>query len=163
MAVRLSTFLTGASLLALALPAFAQDHSHHGAPPAPPSSARQTPPSDPHAGHAAPAMPQGHVHSPGMVLSPPRSEPADPHAGHDMATMDHPTTSTLGHWPMTRDASGTSWQPDLSVHGGVHTGTGDWSLMGHAQLNLVYDWQNGPRGDEKMFVSGMIMGAARRD
>lgn len=124
--------LAGASLLALALPAAAQDHSHH-----------QTP---------APA-------------------PADPHAGHDMSLMqrdnhgaDHGAmTSPLGAWPMTRDASGTSWQPDLSRHGGVHWNRGDWSFMSHAQINLVYDQQNGPRGDDKTFVSGMIMGSARRD
>ena len=30
-------------------------------------------------------------------------------------------------------------------------------------LNGVYDWQEGPRGDEKGFVSGMLMGMARRD
>ena len=35
--------------------------------------------------------------------------------------------------------------------------------MGHVLLNGVYDWQDGPRGDEKAFVSGMIMGMARRD
>jgi len=35
--------------------------------------------------------------------------------------------------------------------------------MGQAQLNLVHDSQGEPRGDDKTFVSGMIMGAARRD
>jgi len=35
--------------------------------------------------------------------------------------------------------------------------------MGHAMLNLIHDRQNGPRGDDKTFVSGMIMGAARRE
>ena len=75
----------------------------------------------------------------------------------------HAMISPLGHWPMSRDASGTSWQPDLSEHGGVHVARGDWAFMGHAQLNLTHDWQNGPRGDRKTFVGGMIMGSARRD
>lgn len=141
MAVRLYAPFAGATLLATALPAAAQEHSDHTAPQAP-----------------APA-PSPHVHTPGMVMP---AEP-DPHAGHDMAGMDHAVTSPMGPWPMTRDASGTSWQPDLSEHGGVHTSRGDWSFMGHAQINLVQDWQNGPRGDDKTFVSGMIMGAARRD
>jgi hypothetical protein len=35
--------------------------------------------------------------------------------------------------------------------------------MGHAALSLVHDRQNGPRGDDKTFVGGMLMGAARRD
>jgi hypothetical protein len=39
---------------------------------------------------------------------------------------------------------------------------GDWMFMGHALIDGVYDWQDGPRGDEKSFVSGMIMGMARR-
>lgn len=137
MAARSFAPLAGASLLALALPAAAQDHSHHPAPPA------QTPAPKPAAATPAP----------------------DPHAGHDMTTPgeSHAMASPLGVWPMSRDASGTAWQPDLSEHGGVHAMRGDWSFMGHATLNLTWDRQDGPRGDEKTFVSGMVMGAARRD
>lgn len=40
---------------------------------------------------------------------------------------------------------------------------GPWVLMGHIMLNGVYSWQDGPRGDEKAFLAGMIMGIARRD
>jgi hypothetical protein len=69
----------------------------------------------------------------------------------------------LGSFLMTREASGTSWQPDDSIHGGVHAMAGDWMLMGHAALNLVYDRQQGPRGGEMGFVSGMAMGTARRE
>jgi hypothetical protein len=36
-------------------------------------------------------------------------------------------------------------------------------LMGHATLNGVYDWQEGPRGGERTFVSGMVMGMAKRE
>ena len=64
----------------------------------------------------------------------------------------------LGPYPMSREASGTAWQPDASQHGGIHVAAGDWTLMGHAALNLVYDWQEGPRGDEKVFVAGMVDG-----
>ena len=35
-------------------------------------------------------------------------------------------------------------------------------LMAHGTLNLVYDHQSGPRGDDKAFASGMLMGMARR-
>ena len=69
----------------------------------------------------------------------------------------------LGHYPMAREASGTSWQPDSTTHTMGHAMSGDWMLMGHVLLNAVYDWQDGPRGDEKAFVSGTIMGVARRD
>ncbi|NJC41937.1 hypothetical protein GGQ87_002232 [Brevundimonas alba] len=154
MAARSLAPVAGASLLALASPASAQDHSHHAAEPVPATA--QVPAAlavDPHAGHHMPAD---------SAVQP---TPDDPHQGHAMS-MDgdaHPMTSPLGNWPMSRDASGTSWQPDLSEHGGVHGRRGDWSFMGHVQLNLTHDWQNGPRGDETTFVSGMIMGAARRD
>jgi hypothetical protein len=82
-----------------------------------------------------------------------------------MEGMDHEgsaMTGALGAYPMTREASGTSWQPDASEHSGVHVMRGDWTLMGHALINGVYDRQNGPRGDERGFVSGMVMGMAKR-
>ena len=73
------------------------------------------------------------------------------------------STGILGSYPMTRDASGTSWQPDDAAHGGIHAMAGDWMLMGHMTLLGVYDNQSGPRGDEKVFPAGMLMGTARRD
>jgi hypothetical protein len=77
------------------------------------------------------------------------------HAGHEM-------TGALGSYPMARESSGTAWQPDTSEHEGVHVMTGDWTLMAHGTLNLVYDHQSGPRGSDKLFASGMLMGMARR-
>jgi hypothetical protein len=40
---------------------------------------------------------------------------------------------------------------------------GPWMLMGHANLFGVFDSQSGPRGDDKAYLAGMIMGMARRD
>ncbi len=71
-------------------------------------------------------------------------------------------TGALGPYPMARDASGTAWQPDTSIHEGLHRTSGDWTLMAHGTFNLVYDHQSGPRGDDKVFASGMLMGMARR-
>jgi hypothetical protein len=79
------------------------------------------------------------------------------HAGHNMAMTD-----AFGSYPMTRESSGTAWQPDNSEHTGLHEMNGDWTLMGHGVVNLVYDHQSGPRGDDKFFASGMLMGMARR-
>jgi hypothetical protein len=80
--------------------------------------------------------------------------------------MDHDghaaMTGALGPYPMTREASGTAWQPDASEHSGLMVQSGDWMLMGHDMLNLVYDHQSGRRGDDKAFVSGMLMGMAQR-
>lgn len=90
--------------------------------------------------------------------------PADDH-GEQHHPADHAMamTGALGFYGMTREASGTSWQPDSTKHTMGHVMRGRWVLSGHAMLNAVYDWQDGPRGDEKAFVSGMVMGVARRD
>jgi hypothetical protein len=72
-------------------------------------------------------------------------------------------TGALGPYAMSREASGTSWQPDASPHAGIHVMAGDWMLMGHALLNAVYDRQSGPRGDARGFVAGMVMGMAGGD
>ena len=70
-------------------------------------------------------------------------------------------TSALGPYSMTREASGTSWQPDASEPMGDHAMHGAWMSMSHATLNLVYDDQGGPRGDAMTFVSGMVMAMAQ--
>jgi len=93
-----------------------------------------------------------------LVLLVAAEDPA--HAGH---AMSMPMTGALGGYPMSRDASGTSWQPDSTPHAMGHVMRGDWSLMGHTLLNGVYSWQEGPRGDEQVFIAGMVMGSARRD
>ena len=83
-----------------------------------------------------------------------------------MAGMDHTghgaMTGALGSYPMERESSGTAWQPDTSEHLGVMSEAGDWMLMGHGVLNVVANHQSGRRGDDKAFVSGMLMGMARR-
>jgi hypothetical protein len=102
----------------------------------------------------APGLPQ----SMPTAATPGAMNMSGPAGDHSMAM-----TGALGAYEMTREASGTSWQPDASVHAGVHVMAGGWTLMGHALLDIVYDWQSGPRGDERGFVSGMVMGMARRE
>ncbi len=130
-----------AAWLMLAAPGWAQDHQHDHA----------TPPQQ-----EEPAVAPEHDHS--QMEHGDHSSAADSHAMM-MANM----RGTLGPYAMGRDASGTAWQPDVSSHGGLHRHAGDWMLMGHVMLNGVYAWSDGPRGDEKAYVAGMIMGAARRD
>ncbi|HVY88509.1 MAG TPA: hypothetical protein VG942_06545 [Hyphomonadaceae bacterium] len=78
----------------------------------------------------------------------------------DMSTM---MTSAFGSYVMSRDSSGTSWQPEIAGHGGIHTMGGGWMVMTHAQLDAVYTDQDGPRGDDKAFLAGMAMVMAQRD
>jgi len=119
---------------------------------------------------AAAAHAQGMADMPGMAMpppppaSPPPATPA-PMAGMDMSSPTGPAmtmTGALGAYPDARDASGTSWQPDASPDMGVMSMSGEWMVMGHALLNLVYDHQGGPRGDERTFLAGMFMGMAQR-
>jgi hypothetical protein len=148
-----SLYLASAAAgLALAAPAAAQHQGHagHMMPPAEPARAPAPPPG------AAPADHSGHG---GMAM---------PAAGdeNDLGSTElagSGPSGALGPYPPGREASGTSWQPDTSGHHGVHVMAGDWMLMGHALLNGVYDWQEGRRGGEKGFVSGMAMAMARRD
>jgi len=99
----------------------------------------------------------------------PPAKPAEDHSQMDHSKMDHGQMNNigmdhgaLGAYASTRDASGTSWVPDASTHSGLHATAGDWMLMGHATLDGVYSWQDGPRGDEKFFAAGMLMGTAQR-
>ena len=78
--------------------------------------------------------------------------------GMDMTHAESP----LGSYPMARDASGTSWQPDASTQSDLMQHAGGWMLMEHAMLNGIYDSQSGPRGGDKDFVAGMVMLMAQR-
>ena len=84
-----------------------------------------------------------------------------PSMDHSQMDMGKSMTSALGPYPMNREASGTSWQPDASAPMGEHKMHGDWMTMSHADFNLIYDSQGGPRGDQKTFVAGMVMGMAQ--
>lgn len=137
--------------LITALPAAAQDpHAGHAMPTAPVAA----PPADPHAGHVTPEMDHSkmdHSTMPGMD-----------HGEMPGMDMSHAMTGALGPYPMTREASGTAWQPDASTHEGLHVMRGPWMVMVHGVMNGVYSSQGGPRGDDKTFASGMLMGMAQR-
>ena len=100
---------------------------------------------------------QGHIGHPHV------DQPQEPiPAGASPAGTAHAHTAAFGPYPTQREASGTAWQPDTSSHTGLMAQTGGWTLMGHGVLNLVYDHQNGARGDDEVFGSGMLMAMARR-
>lgn len=117
---------------------------------------------------AAPALAQQHDHSAHQQEQEPTHDHGG-HHGHEAGAHDEPimaghtTAGALGPYPMRREASGTAWQPDTSVHGGAHAARGMWTIMSHLMLNGVYAGAEGPRGDEKAFVAGMAMVSGRRD
>ncbi|MDE2578911.1 MAG: hypothetical protein KGL46_08915 [Hyphomicrobiales bacterium] len=88
--------------------------------------------------------------------------PALAHMGHQHGAGGAPMQSPYGPYPSTRDASGTSWQPQSTPHEGAHFMVDDWMLMAHGTVYGVYDRQSGPRGGQKGFAAGMLMGMAQR-
>ncbi|MGZ4971793.1 MAG: hypothetical protein ACXWDN_03465 [Limisphaerales bacterium] len=77
------------------------------------------------------------------------------HEGH--SGSQHEMHGFYGKYPMTREASGTSWQPEITPMQGVHWMTGDWMLMAHGFAYGIYDNQGGSRGDDKFFSANMAM------
>jgi hypothetical protein len=80
----------------------------------------------------------------------------------DHSKTGHAMRGMYGPYSMTREASGTSWQPDSSPHEGIMAMTGEWMTMIHGFVNQVYDDQGGPRGDTKNFSSSMLMVMGQR-
>jgi len=91
------------------------------------------------------------------------------HSGHDMAGMDMRDHSMamhglLGTYGMSREASGTSWQPEAAPHSGIHWMPGDdWMVMLHGRVTGIADWQSGPRGDDQVLSQSMVMAMGSKD
>lgn len=152
------------AVLALAGTAAAQDH-HAMAHGAMPPAATATPPATPTeaaqdmsgmAGMEGIDM-SAHAHHHGAT---PAVESALPDTG--VAPMAMAMTGAFGPYPMTREASGTSWQPDSTPMDGIHAMYGPWMTMFHGYVDTVYDHQSGPRGDRQAFSESMLMAMASR-
>ena len=111
-----------------------------------------------------------------LIAAPAAAQDQDPH--HDMQGMEdmqgmqgmegmhhgmHAMRGMLGNYSMSREASGTAWQPESTPHMGVHAMWNGWDLMTHGFTSLIFDHQDGPRGGEKTFSENMLMGMASRD
>jgi hypothetical protein len=166
----------GALALAwMATPAWAQ-HAGHQMPPPERPTAEQPEVSPEHREHHAPAEAKPDAQEPmdhPQMEHPQMEHPQVDHSqvdhsamGHGATAAQHPghdaMTAALGRYPMTRETSGTAWQPDTSKHSALHLTSGEWTLMAHGVLDLVFDHQSGRRGDDKLFPAGMLMGMARR-
>jgi hypothetical protein len=103
-------------------------------------------------------------------LAPARPSPKQDHSarpdhqmpqGHSMSgehSADHgEMRSPFGPYPMSRDASGTSWQPEATPMEGIMWKAGAWDAMLHGFVYGVHDRQGGPRGDTKIFAESMLM------
>lgn len=108
---------------------------------------------------SAPAPPA----NPSPAPSPPPATPpaTDGYmAGMDMSGMASGAAmmaGDLGPYPMTRDGSGTAWQPQSTPMEGLAWQAGGWSGMAHGYIDLVADHQDGPRGGDENFSESMLM------
>lgn len=82
-------------------------------------------------------------------------------AAHD--EMDRPSMQGLyGPYTMSREASGTAWQPESTPMDGIHMNWGDWMAMAHGFIYGIYNDQEGGRGDDEFYSQSMMMFMAQR-
>lgn len=106
-----------------------------------------------------PAMAQEHDHSQ-MNHNAPQADPTDqPPAGH-MEGMAMPESAN----PSYSAGSGTTRLPGAEgAMDGLHVMSGDWMLMAHGFVSAQYTDHSGPRGDNKGYVTSMLMASGERE
>jgi hypothetical protein len=115
----------------------------------------------------------------------------DEHAGMDHRTMDHSQMNhaQMDHGsteiicatelplPSYAEGSGTSRIPGYEgsfgggctgpaspdMPGGLHAMSGDWMLMAHGYVTAQYTGVSGPRGDDRLYSTSMVMLMAQND
>src|SRR5579872_3706569 len=60
-----------------------------------------------------------------------------------------------GPYSMTREASGTAWQPESTPYEGLDWMKGNWMMMLHGYANAGYTKQGGDRGTDQGFTTNM--------
>jgi hypothetical protein len=74
-----------------------------------------------------------------------------------------PEAMSVSELPLTRNASGTAWQPDTTPHAALHWEAGGWDFMFHGLLFGGYNWQQGPRGADAVLATGWLMLMTERE
>ena len=81
---------------------------------------------------------------------------------HDDAPDRHVMPGLYGPQPMTRESSGTSWQPQSAPHDAFHFAGAGWDWMLHGAAQVVATRQDGPRGGDDFYSNNMVMLQGRR-
>jgi hypothetical protein len=106
---------------------------------------------------------QGHDHDQQVRTPSATAHQHDGHAQGEEHNMSHAYSLNL---PMTRNGSGTSWQPDNSPMYGYMFHSAKWMYMVHGNLFLRYNKQDlfdrGSRGDAKFDAPNMWMFTGQR-
>ena len=109
-----------------------------------------------------PALAQDHQHHEGMDMSMPQEQVG--RGQHDHAA-EGPIVLTDRRVPANAEGSGTARLPvnEGGMHG-LHIMPGDdWMLMLHGNVQGNYTDHSGPRGDDKAYVTSMLMATAQKD
>lgn len=109
---------------------------------------------------ASPSM--AHEHGTSRDESRPRKEMHHMHGMHP-GDEGEAAPATLLELAATREASGTSWQPETTPHAAFHAMASGWTLMLHGNLFAGYDDQGGARGGREFAGVGWLMGMARHE
>ena len=79
--------------------------------------------------------------------------------GHDMPAEDMAEAVPAG----ASAGSGTALLPANESMRGLHLPTGDWMVMAHGFVSGQYTDHSGPRGDDKAYVTSMLMVTGERE
>ena len=85
------------------------------------------------------------------------------HGAMDHSQMDHAAPAATGDESALATGSGTSRLPSAegAMHG-LHAMSGDWMLMAHGYVTAQYTDVSGPRGDDKLYSTSMLMLSGER-
>jgi hypothetical protein len=90
------------------------------------------------------------------------AQPAtDSQAAHDTHS-EQGMPGFFGRYPASREASGTSWQPEATPHEGQMVELGEWQGMVHGTFAYVATDQRGPRGASETYSTNMLMAMLSR-
>lgn len=106
-----------------------------------------------------PALAQEHDHA-GMDHGAQRGDPAPPTQAEHRDAMVMPE----GAIPSYSVGSGTARLPGTEgAMNGLHVMSSDWMFMAHGHVSAQYTEHSGPRGDDKGYVTSMLMATGERD
>ncbi len=85
-----------------------------------------------------------------------------PHTAYSAEAEQMTMPGLLGDYSLTRESSGTSWQPEATPMSGQHFMWKGWMGMLHGYMNAVYADAAGPRGAAELFSQSMFMAMGER-
>jgi len=89
--------------------------------------------------------------------------PMPHHFSHDSMNMSNMSMQVSGHYPMSRESSGASWQPQSTPMTRFMFMSDKTISMLQGFINGIYDNQGGRRGSDLTFSTSMLMFIMQKD